>query len=68
MMDAYADMFADLPDLLTPAQVARELSVSRQTVNGLCRAGRIPCVQISDRRRVIPKCALIEWTKENTHA
>ena len=57
----YAGMFAQYSDLMTPAQVAHELNMTPQQVNNLCRAGKIPCVQVSERKRVIPKAVFIEW-------
>lgn len=49
------DMFPEYPPLLKPAHVAGLLGISRQRVNTLCRQGYLPSVQVSERRRVIPK-------------
>lgn len=59
--EPYSGMFAASPDLMTPADVAQVLHMTPQSVNGLCRAGRLPYVQVSERKRLIPKPALIEW-------
>ena len=59
-------MFAGYPDLMTTAHVAEAFNMTVQQVNNLCRAGKLPHVQVSERKRVVPKSALVEWIKEHT--
>lgn len=54
-------MFADYPELMKPKHVAQAFGLTSQRINQLCREGKIPSVQVSERRRVIPKSALQRW-------
>lgn len=54
-------MFDDYPELMKPKHVAQAFGLTPQRINQLCREGKIPSVQVSDRRRVIPKSGLQRW-------
>lgn len=49
------------PDLLKPADVAELFGMTAHEVNKMCRENRLPYVQVSERRRVIPRARLLEW-------
>ncbi len=53
----------DLPDLLTPAEVAEYLRVKVETVHAWCRDGRLPSTKISEKRIRIERWALLDFMR-----
>ncbi|OUM99335.1 MAG: hypothetical protein BAA04_09740 [Firmicutes bacterium ZCTH02-B6] len=51
---------SDLPDVLTPEEVASVLQCARTTVYDLCRTGRIPSVKVGRLVR-IPRERFVRW-------
>ena len=49
--------------LLTIAQAARELNVSRTTVWRIMKSGRLPCVELRPGSRRIPSAAITAFVK-----
>ena len=45
----------------TPYELARELHISAQTVCRWIKAGKLPYIQVSERRRLITESAIIEF-------
>ena len=45
----------ELPEVLTIAEVARELRVSRSTVYALCARGRLKCFRVANAIRFLSK-------------
>ncbi|MCC6806890.1 MAG: helix-turn-helix domain-containing protein [Deltaproteobacteria bacterium] len=58
-----------LEDLLTVAQVARKLGVSRPVVYALCFSGRLPHVRVLNSIRVEPGAlvSFVEGSKAQQH-
>ena len=54
------------PELLTPEQVARALSVSGRTLSRLTARGEIPHVRLGRRLVRYPKRALDDWIASRT--
>lgn len=55
----------DVPALLTPADIARLLAVSRKTVQRLIAAGEVPR-QGSPRACKVPAASVVAWIDANT--
>lgn len=55
--------FAELPDVLTPQQVAAVLQISRKQVYTMCQRGELPAMKVGRLVRV-PKAQLIVWIEE----
>lgn len=55
-----AEPLAGYPDVMTPAEVAEALQVSRSHVYELCAEGKLPSVKVGFSRR-IPKHLLVQW-------
>ena len=49
------EMFAEYPELLTPAHIAEITGLTVQYVRTLCRKGKLPAVQIGEARWYVPK-------------
>ena len=56
-----AELFADYPDLLTPAHIAKITGFTVQYVRKLCRQGKLPAVQIGMREWFVPKLRFIAY-------
>jgi excisionase family DNA binding protein len=49
------------PDVLTPADAARLLRVSKNLVYTLLREGKLPAIKIGQRRYRLLRSVLLEW-------
>lgn len=56
-----AGILDDYPAMGSIRDAARVLDMSTQRLNQLCREGKIPYVQVSERKRVIPRAHLEAW-------
>lgn len=54
-------IFADYPDLLTPAHIAEITGMSVQYARTMCRTGMLPAVQVGKSRWYVPKQRLIAY-------
>lgn len=50
--------------VLTPAEVRRQLKISRSLLYSALRQGTIPCLKISPRKYLIPKHRFLQWLNE----
>lgn len=57
----HADLFAEYPELLTPAHIASITGMTVQYVRTLCRKGKLPAVQIGESRWYVPKVRFVEF-------
>ena len=55
------ELFADYPDLMTPAHIAKLTGFTVQYVRRLCRTGKLPAVQIGKRDWFVPKVRFIAY-------
>lgn len=61
------EMFAGLPDLLTPQHIANETGMSAQTVRRLINQGEIPGCRIG-QRLYAPKTKFIQFVEGGNYA
>lgn len=60
---AYHSQPTELPLLLTPTQVAKELSVHRTTVYELIKSGELPAVPYGPRRYMVKRDDLLAYVR-----
>ena len=56
------ELFADLPDLLTPKDLARLTGQCEATMRALCAKGELPAVRIG-KRWYVPKTSFREYVE-----
>ena len=54
-------IFADYPELLTPAHISKITGISVQYIRKMCREGDLPAVQIGRSRWFVPKISFIQF-------
>lgn len=61
MSSGSTELFANYPDLLTPADISEITGMTVEYTRRLCRKGKLPAVQIGESRWYIPKPRFIAY-------